>query len=326
MNEEFRLPKKLLWLGVVGVLFFTGMLIASIVLTVEAKHGGELTVGIAGDVLWTVMALLSVLIIAGVRRERLQIRDNEIAFQGVWKTLSIRFDEVVEINWWSMGEVVLKTETEKLRLSLSTYGQEVRVRFAAELQRRCSRAVHKNWPTFCSMVAPGVSKLRDDAPLGPDEMRISRKRWTCFFIPGIVLAEVIGLIVCRDAPPTRPGFPLVVPIPFLLLWGVLVVSTPKTGLRTHRPTREESKNNWFLAFCYPVSMVFVSGFCWLSRNWSVREQLLYGLPTAIAIVGLFLWKFIPFARKNEAQLAERGARRIAEWQKFLERPEEPSQA
>jgi len=284
----FRVRKHYRNVGIVGLLFFSAVGIASVwaIWGLGPPDRRAFAVWFASfpALFWGCFSGLSLWILLAYWRENLELADGQVVTQGVIRRRQLLLNSVTDARWKHMksGAIRLRTMTERLTIYFDNFEPTERLWLIYVLRSLLPATAQRNWELFCLRIA---IPLRDrDAPgnrlPGPDEVTLSRSRWNCYFIPAILLSAVIGSVAYWKYGQPRV---LVAPLMPTLLWLLLRYGTPRQGLVVKRmgTAPGESRFLFFLVwwFCLAVVGMLLYQF--------FKPPIPYA--AAIAVTGGIIW-------------------------------------
>ncbi len=223
MEEIFRPKKSERYVAGIAMLFFVGMavLFASLMLSERSIIGALFYGGFWGA--WAGFCFSELL---AALRESLCVSDEEIRRQGVFKSQTIRFAEIVDAKWRLPGKVILHSSMQKVTIRFDRYSSEDRYRLARWIHSVLPGSTQEGWELYCHKMVIPYELRSEERPLQEGEYIHKRSDYNRIFIPTIVLTVLLGV-----------GFAwalqnykwLCMPVPFLALWGVARQSIPAKG-------------------------------------------------------------------------------------------------
>ncbi|MEN6406900.1 MAG: hypothetical protein ABFC77_10565 [Thermoguttaceae bacterium] len=230
MHGDFRPGKLVRNTLLVCLVFFASMMVSSLGLL-----EGSWWFGLALSAFWFGWVVTTVWGLLAYRRTVIRLDEDGIAKQGIWRTKAIRFVEVVDVNWRIGPAVTLRSSSEKIRVDLDEYVSEHRQRLIHAIHFSTPRAVQRNWPSFCYRIAIPLWKDIDRPPLQENEFLLTRRRYRRIFVPTLLLTMALGVWFSWQLQEVRW---LLYPLPFVLLWGLVHVTTPAKGQIVRKTPRD----------------------------------------------------------------------------------------
>jgi hypothetical protein len=249
MNAVLRLRKSYFALGIVGLVMLLAMAAFSYYAAITDVPADRrayfliLTLGV-----WGFMTCLDLWLLLACWREQLLVQDDRMIRQGVFSTKELSWSEIVEARWRVIpagGSVVLKTATDKMKVEFSNFEREQSLFLIRHLWKVLPSFAHRDWPLFCYKIALPMSKsLAPQVERGPheNEVRITRRRWDWYFLPGILLAAAIGVYLWQMFGLSRS---LIGPLPLIALWLFVRWGTPKQGMLVPTSPEDRQLIAWF---------------------------------------------------------------------------------
>ena len=212
---------------------------------------------------WGSWACVAVWMILTYWRAWLRITPDQLHEQGVISTKKIDLDSVNYARWkiTGRGRIALRTPIERLTIDFDNFEPCEVLWLIRFFRSRFSESVQAGWPLFAYKFAV---RLRDgtaaeNRPLGPNEVRLTRRRWDWYFVPAILVAAAFGAIANLFLQQPRM---LLAPVGPVVIWLALRFMTPRRGLRDIRISSRPDLG--FLGFiigwlCLTVVGVFAFG-------------------------------------------------------------------
>ena len=317
MSETFRITRDNYWLGIILLVVFLPVLPVLLVFGVnEALPDRRVYAALFFIAAWCFFMTLPLWLLSASWRMRLVLSDTDLEVRGIFRTVQVRFADVKEINWNFFGSVMLTTATEQVRFGLRDwYGHDACVRVAHAIQLRCPNAKHKHWNLFCLRISPNKPKP-PNAALAKDEVRLTRRLWAKYFLCSAAIFFLLGCVGWHYL-----GKPhgLAAPLVLLPLWGLLHLMTPKEGIVCRYQSREESAFHWFQLIVFTVFFGGLMAIKQATTHWSEGQQLAALLPFVAVGIVIWLWKFIPFVKRQQKQWTLLRDESLAQWEEFLHR-------
>jgi hypothetical protein len=295
MNDVFRLRKYYRNLPLVGLLFFVGMLVVSVYLA--ASEGNKVAAVVFAG-FWGFWVGLAVWMLLAYCWGSLCIRNGTLIHQGAVRTTSVDLSELVDLQWRTPGTIVLRSQSEKIKVYLDHFEPEQRQRLIRLLHLSVPRSIQRDWDRFCYEVAMPLLRCSVEHPLREDERLFARWHIDRIFIPVILLVAAIGGGFAWHLQAARWLF---VPVPFVVLWLFLRALIPAKGLLLL--SREKLDNRFFLGLVIwgAVGIIGVYVFDIFQRH------LPY--PSWWAWLGILLWLFVLPVQVHRADRRRRQSER-----------------
>jgi hypothetical protein len=285
LNATFR-PKRLYRnLGLGGVVGFSGWgaVGISVALTQPGVPSRVVLLAIIGGISLA-MTALSAYLLAAYCRERVTIDGARITKQGVFRRVAFDLRDVTEARWrlWPEGgSVVLKAAATRVSIEFGSFEREQASSMIDHLRSAVDPGVQINWNLFDSKIADPLRRPKPTKP-GPGEVLLGRDRWDCYFVPGVVVAAIIGVACWWLTAELRFLAAPVIPVS---LWVLMRMTTPAEGMITRRLSfsADPDTSGWLL-FCLLWGLAALGGVMTVEV---LRPRLVH--PDTVLVIGMVVW-------------------------------------
>lgn len=254
MDNILRLKKSYRNLAIICLVFFVGMMIGS---SYIALSNGSILGSLALGGFWGFWVVLSAMLLLSYYRESLFLDEGRIIRAGILRRREIALADIISVRWRIApigGSVVLRSSADKIKVTFDNFELDQRRWLIRLLRLSLPKSIQQDWERFCLRNALPLLKQDTDAPLQPDEILITRRRWDRFFLATTVVLVVLG-IICAWLLRSLPllAFPLV----SLLLWPLMRLSTPAKGLRYRKTPAPEKRHLLIFAVWCGVGVAII---------------------------------------------------------------------
>ena len=299
MTEIYRVPRSVFWYVVFGM----AVAVASLVSYWVERDEFYLFLGVIVFG-WSLRGLIVYF------RAWIVIREETIEVK-VFTSRSMRFSDVIEIDWWKDGgNFVLRSINSEMTVPTHHFEFEQRGRIAKVLTHRCANATGRNWEKLCLNSCSPC-----DVPVdGNDETMLTRTRWLKWLLPAVLLCIVVGSFGVYMSGEWSGTWSLALLIPLLI--GLILV-TPKAGLRERRLHREEVSLACFIAgwfVCFPVGVGIGER---LTASWNKGIQATVAIFYLVAAFWVLAVRIRRHSQRMVDVIVERKRRAIARWDEYL---------
>ncbi len=244
----------------------------------------------AGLTIWTLVAY---------QREQLTIRNDQVAFRGVFTHKEICLRDVTDARWSTLGsKLALRTDSARCTIEFGKYEYAESEWIAHHIHSVLRPEVQSGWNLFAYKTAflkPRAASLKP----GPDRVLIHRARWNWYFGPSFVLMTAVAIFSWR----VTGNFVCLLGLLFpLALWAMARAGTsPNGSLHKKVFSSEDPAANRFLIFLLLWGGVGVVSVLAAGRIRAGTAQ-----PEAFMFVGAAVWLGVLFL---EAALEDTRQRR-----------------
>jgi hypothetical protein len=229
------------------------------------------------------MGGVSLWLLAAYRRQSLEVRGDRLAFRGVWQSREIDLRDVSEARWRlqpSHGSLMLRSGPVRITIFFENYEAEARPGLVRYFREALPPEVQEGWNRF--EYRYGYLRPRPIKP-GPGEVLVGRGRWARFFLPGLLIGGLAGIVAWWGT--GQWSFAVGPIVGILLLWVSMRASTPAEGMVKERfsapMTPDTVRFFWFLLLWGAVNIAGV----WAFDRFGAR----LAHPNAVAIAGGIVW-------------------------------------
>lgn len=324
MERTFRLAKRHRNLGVVCLIFFVLIGVASAYGMWSAAPQERRIVALYAvafvAVFWGVFASLACWLLLAYWREELKISDRQVIQQGVIGRKELDLDNITAARWRIVprpgGSLVLRTLTERMTIYFDNFEPQERlwlIRFF-----RNGTPMREDWAVFCSKIA---LPMRDRDTLahgdpGPDSVRITRRRWDCYFVPAILLSAVIGAIAYWKFQQPRM---LVAPLMPALLWLFLRAMTPGQGLVSKRIGAEPGMTSFLFFELWWLGVAVIGIVAFKAWNPPMPQALVVGTTAVVLWLAGLGWRAHRLDRERQQRDLANITAALRQWDEGEER-------
>jgi hypothetical protein len=260
MDATFRRPRSQRTTAVwclLGFVAWSAMVLLAAWFDKDAKNQLALAAMLAGLPLF--MAGLCLWTLLDYWRAELTFQGKRVASRGVFQTREIDLSDVTDVRWSVAGTVVLQTASNRITIRFSNHDEHDHEQIVQHLRSMLLPELQSGWNLFTHKTRYGKPPLDPHRKPGPDEFRITRKRWSWYFVPLVVIGILGGILASIITGELRY---LLAPLFPLGMWGLFGwMMTPAQGMITHklvRPTDPESQRLLiFFLYWVPVGVVGV---------------------------------------------------------------------
>ena len=182
MDVVLRLKKSYRNSAITCLVLFMGMMIGS---SYIALANGSILGSLVLGGFWGFWVVLSVMLLLSYYRESLFVDDGKIIQTGVFRRREIALADIVSVRWRIVpvgGSVVLRSSADKIKVTFDNFELEQRRWLIQLFRHSLPQSIQQDWERFCLRNALPLLKQDTDAPLQPDEILITRRRWDRFFL------------------------------------------------------------------------------------------------------------------------------------------------
>jgi hypothetical protein len=254
VDAIFRPKQSCKRLGLLSLLFWTGMMMLFLCGTLWEGRGALGPFLLVCGGLGCFIAL-SVFLLLAYYRESLSFKDGRIVQTGVVRRRKMELSEVTDARWRIApvgGSVVLRSRSQKIKAYFDNFELDRRQLLIRLLRTSLPQSVQRDWEQFCVQIALPLAKHSADAPLGTDEILVTRRRWDRFFV---VLAALMLPTSILCAWLLQDPSPLAIPIPVAAVWLMIRFTTPRQGMRSRRISATPEKGYLLLLLLWTVVML-----------------------------------------------------------------------
>jgi hypothetical protein len=234
MDAMFRPKESYKWLGLVSLLFCSGMMALSLFAAFWEGRGalGPLLLTCGG---FGFFSAVSAIVLLAYYRESFSIKDGLIIQTGIVCQREMMLADITDAHWRiapNGGSIVLRSSFQRIKIYIDNFDLDRKRLLIRLLHSSLPRSVQRDWERFCVQIALPLVKRSEDATLGTDEVLLTRRRWDRFFV---VLAALMLPTSILCAWLLRTPSPLVIPAATLVataaIWLMMRFSTPRQGMR-----------------------------------------------------------------------------------------------
>ena len=254
MDQVLRLKKSYRNLGVMCLIFFSGMMVVSFfgILSESNLLDALRAVGFCGCLL-----VLPAMMLLAYYRQSISIQEETIIQTGIFRQRKIAFTEMAGVRWRLFpagGSVVLRSSTEKIKIHFDNFEAQQKHPLILSLRRSLPQSIQQNWEPFCLRLALPLLKHGPDAPLQKNEVLITRRYWDRFFLIVTLVLIVCGIVCAWSF--QKPLF-LTFPLISLVFWPMMRFSTPPEGMRTQKLPPQMKWGLLFLSLWIAIAMATI---------------------------------------------------------------------
>lgn len=259
VSRVFRVRKYYRNLGIIGLIFFTFISICSVGEMWNKMQPQNNFFDVAFACLMiSFLPSVNLWILLAYKYESLTIQNESVIQKGVIFSKELDLSSVKQVRWMfgNGGQIKLKSLTNQISIHLDNFERDERLWLIRHFHSALPEAVQQNWDLFCSKVAV---PLRDYDPdeipnPGPDEILITRKRWTKIFIPIIFVSTILGMVAAWKL--QSPRF-LITPVVAFMLCLIFRYTTPKLGMVYRHDKATKHLMNFLGWWCSVGIIVFL---------------------------------------------------------------------
>ena len=198
--------------------------------------------------------------VADTAIRKLRVTSEGIESRTFLSTRLIHWCEIKRVNWCSIGGIRIESEQTHITIDPHSRPNELRWLLAVSIKRQAGNIVERNWQPF-------VRRHLGLPSIPIHELVVqTRRHWLRVFVPGLLAIWVVS-VICHFSFPIESGKWLHGGIGasgfLILLWGMLIVATPKTGFRSSRRVEVSNAASAKMAFgfvLYPLALTLLTIF------------------------------------------------------------------
>ena len=179
--------------------------------------------------IWQPLAALAVWEIVVHKLMFLAFNNEMLTCKYVHAQASIQFQRLRKFKWFEGRKgIVLIDDRNSVAIGLHLFEPRDRLQIIRHLYTSVPTSQQTDWGRFCHSYALGLrDRIEDDCnKASSGSVTLSRSTWTRYFLPTAAL-----LLAASFAVPNQIRGPIfLAPIGLLLVWGLLLILTPASGL------------------------------------------------------------------------------------------------
>lgn len=253
LPEEYRLPRGYFWGAIAGsVQCVVAALVTPFVPNddVPSELAARQMLVLLG--ICTVFGLSSVLAACFAKSLRLRFTGDAIESSHCFSAKRIQWSEIVRIDWVSVWGVRIQSANSKMSIDLTGFPPVARWLLATQIKKRAAAIEERHWDRFLRMCLFLPSIPESEVEL------LTRSNWAKVFGPAVCGVLVLAGLAARFWPHVPNDLmrgSLAGAGVISAIWGLLVLTTPKRGIRSRKSPIEASDGIKFVALYLAVSFL-----------------------------------------------------------------------
>lgn len=150
-SRSFYLSRQLLVVGIGSLVLWPLMMMAFFLGAGPNRKIDQSWIGISMILFFVFMLVGSVWMTVAYFRQSLVLNDSTIIQRGVFRSKTIRIDDVSGIKWCirpARGSIVVSTASEKITIELYPFGRQARNEMVHFFRGAFAENIQKDWPQF----------------------------------------------------------------------------------------------------------------------------------------------------------------------------------
>ncbi len=206
-RTTYRLSRSYYRLGLVSLFLYSAAFVfTAVAMWFEAKPDMKAFAVVFPSSLWLCFIAMSLWMIFLYRRSRIIIEGDILKIQGMWRSFSVRFNEIAQVRWNKRRSLQISTENSRRKLDFEALPRPHSGELIQTLRTRISSEVQLGWNEEWDSYAE-----KQLQPENGKRRKQTRRRLNRFTVgSGFIVGLVIGVFVQMSALEALPltGYPI----------------------------------------------------------------------------------------------------------------------